>query len=428
MRHRRIGALLVVGLFQCLSSLHAGDWPGWRGPTGQGQCEERGLPLSWSAKTGENILWKMPLPGSDGTAKLDQNQSSPIVCRDRVFVTTSYWPAGRTQKEHPEHHVVCFRASDGKVLWDRRVPPGPWLLTDLRGGYTAPTPASDGERVYALFGSAVLAALDFEGTLVWRQEIAPYFYDVAIGNSPLIHGDTILLMCDQIAAKKTSRLLAFDRKTGSIRWEHKRQAADWTHSTPIIVPIKGKPQLLVAGAQALEALDPGSGQRLWWCAGPGGRVGDTPSPVVGAGLVYCDSGRGGPGIAVDPTGEGDVTRTHLRWKIGPVPEGFSSPIMVADYLVRLHGPETVRCWRLATGEELFKERLAGVSTASSPFATPEGRIYLASAGRSFVIQAGPKLDLLATNDLGDPSQASPAVSGGRIFLKGRKHLYCIGKK
>src|SRR5262249_14433665 len=139
-------------------------------------------------------------------------------------------------------------------------------------------------------------------------------------------------------------------------------------------------------------------------------------------------GRGGAAVAVDPTGSGDVTRTHRKWQLKNVPEGFSSPAIVGEYLYRLCNPETLRCWKLANGEEVFKERLPGVSTASSPFTTAEGRLYFASAGKSYVVKAGPKLEVLAVNDLGDGSQASPAVADGCIFLKGRKHLYCIGNK
>jgi outer membrane protein assembly factor BamB len=159
-----LALLVLAGVGQ------AGDWPGWRGPTGQGFSDERDLPLRWGGKSGENVLWKAPLPGQDDeNNRQDQNQSSPIVSRGRVFVTASFWRADVSNKEFPEHRVACYRAEDGKRLWDVTVPPGPWRLRDLRGGYTAPTPAADGERVCVLFGSAVLAALDFEGKFLWRK-------------------------------------------------------------------------------------------------------------------------------------------------------------------------------------------------------------------------------------------------------------------
>jgi outer membrane protein assembly factor BamB len=399
----------------------AADWPGWRGPTGMGQTTEKGLPLHWGGNEGKNVLWKVHLFPDRNTGRLDNNQSSPIVSAGRVFVTTSWWPAGVLEKEYPEHHVTCFK-SDGERLWDTRVPPGPWRLKDLRGGYTAPTPASDGERVYVVFGSSVIAALDFQGKIVWRKEIRPFNFDVAVGTSPVLYRDTVLLVCDQVS--NTSRLLAFDRKTGALKWERKRPSASFTHSTPVLTRVGGKTQLLVAAAGEVQGLDPDSGKVLWWCQA----WGDTPSPVHGAGLVYCDSGRGNPGVAVDPTGSGNVSKTHLKWKVARVPEGFSSPVIVGGHLYRLHNPGVLHCWKLAGGKEVYVKRLDRVQTAASPIVTPEGRIYCASAGRSYVLKAGPDGEVLAVNDLGDDSQASPAVADGRIYLKGRKYLFCIGKK
>src|SRR5207244_1091523 len=143
---------------------------------------------------------------------------------------------------------------DGKRLWDTPIKPGPWLMTDLRGGYTAPTPATDGQRVYVLFGSSVLAALDLDGKILWRKEITPYNYDVAIGNSPILYKGTVLLICEHLKEKKSSVLLAFDKTSGDLAWKEPRPDADWTHSTPVIADINGKPQLLVAGASAVQGL------------------------------------------------------------------------------------------------------------------------------------------------------------------------------
>lgn len=414
---------LVIGLFFFATVATGADWPGWRGPTGQGQTTEKDLPLSWGGKDSTNVIWKAPLPGVEAKAALDLNQSSPVVSRGRVFITASYWPSAKPDpKAIPEHHVICYRASDGKQLWDVTVKPGPWLFSDLRGGYTAPTPATDGERVYVAFGSAVLAALDYDGKLVWRQEITPYKFDVAFAASPVLFGENVILQCDQV--DKGSRLAAYDRTTGAIKWLEARPTVGFGHSTPVIATINGKPQLLISASNAIQGADPNTGKVLWSCAAKG----DTVSPVVGGGLVYCDSGRGGPGFAVDPTGMGDVTKTHLKWKIAKVNEGYSSPVVSGDYLYRLQNPELLKCLRLSTGEEVYSERLGGVSTASSPIATADGIIYLASAGKSYVVKAGSKFDVLATNDLGDGCPASPAVADGRLFLKGRKWLFCIGVK
>jgi outer membrane protein assembly factor BamB len=414
---------LFVALLAVASPLRAEDWPSWRGPTGMGHTRETGLPLVWGGKDEANILWKVPLVGGDAKVRFDHNQSSPVVLGDRIFITLSYWPDGKSSKEYSEHHVVCFQKSDGKRLWDTQVQPGGWLLNDFRGGgYACPTPAADKERVYVVFGSAVIAALDHQGNLVWRKEIGPKDFDVTIGASPILWGDTVLMICDKVGGK--SSLIAFDRRSGDVKWEQKRPDVGFAHSTPVLAQIRGQMQMLVAASNALQGLDPATGRVLWKCAARG----DTASPVLGGDIVFCDSGRGGPGTAALATGTGDVTKTHLKWK-KEVPEGYSSPIVVGDYVYRLHNPGVVTCWKLATGEEVYKERLPGItSTAASPVATPEGRIYFASAGKSYVIQSGPEFKTLAVNDLGDPCHASPAVSDGKIILKGSKFLYCIGKK
>jgi outer membrane protein assembly factor BamB len=409
----------------------AADWPAWRGPTGMGQSSDKDLPVTWGGKENADIRWKVPLyPGTD-KVRFDQNQSSPIVQGGRVFVTLSYWPAGvNPESRPPEHHVVCFDTADGKRLWDTTVEPGPWLLKDLRGGYTAPTPAADGERVYVLFGSSVAAALYHNGKLVWRKEITPFAFDVAMGVSPVLYKKMVLISSDQ--TNKTSRLIALDTNTGDLKWEKKRPTADWAHSTPTLAEVGGKTQVLVASATALEGLNPNTGETIWSCSSgeaKPARIGDTVSPVLAGGIVYVDSGRGGPAIAVDPTGNGDVTKTHLKWKIAKVPDGsIGSPVAVGDYLYRHQNPDVLHCYRLADGKEMFAERLAGVSAVPSPVATADGRVYFASGGKSVVIQAGPKLDVLGTGDLADPSQASPAVFGGQLYIKGGRNLYCIGSK
>lgn len=390
-------------------SLHAENWPQFRGPTGLGYTAETDLPLTWNAKTGENIKWKTPL------AKSDNAYSSPIVWGNKIFLTAV--------KNNPlEHHVLCFQTSDGKLLWNTTVQPGPWLLKDLRGGYGAPTPCADGESVFVVFGSAVVAAIDFNGKLIWRKELEKLNFDVAMGSSPVLYGDMVILDCDQ--NNKTSSIIAYDKRTGTIRWEQKRPQVAFAHSTPVVVTVNGKKQMLVSASNALQGIDPDTGTMLWWCSA----AGDAASPAFSSGLVFSDSGRGGKAVAVDPTGQGDVTKTHLKWTVAQIPEGLASAIIVGDYVYRAHNTEILKCWRAASGEALFSERLAGLSTWASPFATSAGLVYFASAGKSYVVKAGLKLEVLATNDLGEDSRATVAVSDNQLFIRGDKNLYCIGKK
>jgi outer membrane protein assembly factor BamB len=399
----------VSGALLFSLATHASDWPQFRGPTGLGYTEEKNLPLNWNARSNINIAWKAPLPKSDNP------YSSPIVSDDRVFVTSAV-------NNPVEHHVLCFGRADGKLLWDIKVEPGPWILKDLRGGYGAPTPCADGKNVFVVFGSAVIASLDFDGKVVWRKELEKYNFDVALGSSPILYEDTVILDCDQ--NNKTSSFIAFAKATGAIKWEQKRPQAIYAHSTPVIVEVNGKPQMLVSANGVIQSLNPANGEMIWWCAAPG----DASSPAFSCNLVFHDSGRGGRAVCVDATGTGDVTKTHLKWTFPQIPEGLSSAIIVGDFVFRTHNPETLKCIRFSTGELVFTERLPGVSTWASPFATPERTIYFASAGRSYVIKASDKLEVIATNDIGEESRATAAVADGKIFLRGGKNLYCIGKK
>lgn len=419
-RYCRCALLIVIALAPLIAS--AENWPGFRGPTGMGLSQEKELPLTWNGEDGSNVLWKSPLPATLAEGKPDHSQSSPIVWGDRVFVTTAYWPKDRKSEEQPEQRLTCFQLSDGQQLWDTSIPPGPWKLSDLRGGYSAPTPMTDGERVYVVFGSSTLAAVNFAGKIVWQQELPDWqAFDVAIASSPILHRGQLLVLADR--NQKKSTLTAYEPATGKILWESKRTGA-FTHTTPVVIETGGKSQLLVTASGELQALDPTNGEKLWWCKTPG----DVTSPVFSDGLIYTDSGRGGPGILVAAGGSGDVAATHVKWKLDQIPEGLSSPAIVGGHLFRLHNPGVLKCVDLATGTEQYAQRLNGVSVSSSPIVTPDGKLYLASAGKTFVVQSGAKYDLLATNDLGDASASSPAASDGKLIFKGRKYLWCAGKK
>jgi outer membrane protein assembly factor BamB len=404
------------------------NWPQFRGPTGLGYTTEEGLPAEWGGKDQKNVVWKAPLVG--------QGHASPTVWNDRIFVTTAHWPDSVPNREKviPEHHVICYSTADGGQIWDVTVPPGQWLRSDFRsgpgGGYAAPTPATDGKQIFVVFGSSVMAALDFEGKILWRKELEPHTYDVTIGSSPVIFGD-IVIMLHAMAKKEDSKLAAYNNSDGSVKWETPLPKTGFGHSTPTLIDVKGKPQLIVVASgggetdEGVQSFDPATGTRIWWCRGSG----DASSAAYGAGIVVCDSGRGGPAIAIDPTGEGNVTDSHIRWRVNQVPEAIGSPIIVGELVYRLHTPNVLKCWKVSDGSEVYAKRLDGLGTTwASPIADEAGRIFFASAGKSYVIAAGEEFKVLATNDLGDSNHASPAVSNGRIYLLGTQNLYCVGAK
>jgi outer membrane protein assembly factor BamB len=399
----------------------AENWPGWRGPTGVGISGEKDLPLTWDAKKKENILWYKEIKGN--------GHSSPIVWQDRVFVTTSM-NAKDPKTQPPSNFVVCYQASDGEELWRTLIPPGEWPVN--KGGDAAiPTPVTDGKMVFARFGTSdinVIAAVDFKGKVVWRKErLGPFNLNPGLCSSLVLYKDAVLQLCDQGGGK--GFLQALDKKTGDVKWEQPRKTESNNNATPILISLKGRTDLVVNASNALQGLDPANGKLVWWCKAP---VGFGTSPAFGSGLVYAENGAGGsPGVCVDPTGKGDVTKSHVKWQIDKTIGSYASPIIVGGYVYRAHKPDILKCWELATGELMYSSRLKGLSHLSSPFATADGRVYFASGGKTFVILAGPKLKVLATNSLegltGD-NGPSAAVSGGRIYLKSTNRLVCIGKK
>lgn len=383
------------------------NWPRFRGPSGDGVTTERALPTTWGE--GKNIIWKTRLP------KAHNPYSSPVVWEDRLFLTSCTC-------EPLEHHVLCFDANSGKLLWDTAVEPGPLKLTDLRGGYGAPTPCTDGERVYVAFGSAVVAGLDFQGRLLWRKELQKRAFDVAMGSSPFVFGDTVILLCDQHNNRST--LLAFDARTGELRWEEPRPGIAFGHSTPCMAFVNGRPMMLVAANGAFQGLDPANGKEIWRAR----LSGDTASPAFcpELNIAYADGGRGGDGCAVDVTGTGEVSSTHVRWTLGGLQEGLGSPVIAGGYLYRYHNGDVLKCVDLRTGKLVYAEKLPGASAWASPVATADGLVYFVTGGKSYVVRAGPKFEIVGGGDLHDPNHASPAVSGGRLFVRGTNFLYCIG--
>ena len=389
----------------------AEDWPCWRGPAGCGNSDAKNLPVTWNAKDNLNVLWKVELPKSAG-----MTPSSPIVIGDAVIVTTD--------KPAMEHTVACFNKKDGALRWATTVPPGPAKSIDGRNSAAASTPCSDGKFVFAMFGSGVIAGLDLkDGQIKWRQELKDMAFDCGIGNSPMVWADTVLFVSDQNGSK--SAVLGWDCKTGNLKIEEKRPNETFCHSTPIFMKVDGRDQMIYAGNKATQGLDPATGKVLWWASWGGGWLGESSSPVQGGGLIYTDNGRGGGGVVLKPGGAGDVSKTNVKAVVG-CKSDIGSPIIVGDCIYRNEG-DRVTCRKLQTGEVIYHQQLAGIHGWASPAATAD-RVYYATAGKSYVLKAGPTFEILGQGDLGDGNPASPAISDGKLFLKGAKYLWCVGEK
>ena len=261
------------------------NWPAWR-RDGSGIADDEHLPptehlpIVWSEN--ENVLWRTPLPG--------EGNSSPIVWGKRVFLTASL-------DDGAKRLVLCFDADTGKVLWRTELLPDAPSTFYQKTGFASPTPATDGERVYAFFDTPGLVALDMRGKVLWKHSMGPINCPYNMGSSPVLYKDMVLQCCDQ---KGPAFLLAVDCKSGAERWRAPRKSSDFGHyGTPLVIRVEGRPQLVVNG-EPVVAYDPDTGREIWSCHGM--KVCVAPSPAFGNGLLYASSGRTGPVMAIDPRG------------------------------------------------------------------------------------------------------------------------------
>jgi outer membrane protein assembly factor BamB len=392
-------------------ALRGENWPAWRGPGGGGVSTEKDLPLHWSAT--ENVRWKAPVPGA--------GVSTPIVWGERVFLTSS------DGRDNDRLHLLCFHRDTGKLLWHNRYfgsavsegqfPPG---------GMAVPTPTTDGERVYALFGTGDLVCVDLAGRPVWvrslAQEYGPFRNRWGMAASPLLVGDLLVVQVDHWGK---SYLLAVERGSGATRWRTVRDASvNWT--SPVAVQVQGRTQIVAAGTYTLKGYDAETGKELWTAQGL--QMQCIPTPVGQDGKLYAVSGRDFYTLALKLDGKtGDLTGTNVVWKVRSGGAYVPSPLCLGERYWFIEDSGWLNCLDAATGKKIYRERLGG-KVSASPVAGA-GRLYLtAEDGHVTVIDAAGPFKVLARNDVGETLVASPALSQGRIFLRGDKHLWCIGEK
>jgi len=398
-----ISALALVATAQ-----EAQDWPQFRGPTGQGVSELRGLPLEWSES--KNLVWKVPVPG--------HGWSSPVVAGGRVWLTT-FVDKGASMR------AVAFDVETGKELVNTEV-------VRFKGGdpinsknsRATPSPVLDGDRVFVHFGAEGTAALTTAGQIVWKAQF-PYSSQHGSGGSPIVIGDVLVVSGD---GPDAAFLTALDKATGKVRWRTwKRQPWDQAYSTPLAINVAERDQIVSVGAHHAAAYDPQTGKEIWRVSYPGG-FSNVPRPVYGAGLVFITTGFQQPSlIAVRPDGRGDVTKTHVAWTLARGVPLTPSPIIVGDELYLVNDSGIAICLDAKTGTPIWAQRLPGAHSASPVFA--DGRIYfLSEDGVTTVIAPGTEFRALATNRLDGMTYASMAVSAGSFFIRSDTFLYRIGAR
>ena len=394
--------LLLAGL-----TLHADDWPQFRGPTGQGHSAERGLPLSWSET--QNVVWKVPVEG--------RGWSSPVVANGRVWLTTAVDAPAATLR------VLAFEVATGREVVNTevfRVRSGAAL--NPKNSRASPTPILDGGRVYVHFGAEGTAALATSGEVLWRARL-PYDSPHGNGGSPALYRDLLIFSGD---GSDTAFVAALDTGTGKVRWRTSRRAPfDQAYTTPLVITTDGLDQLVSIGAYRATAYEPLTGKELWRVSYADG-FSNVPRPVFGHGLVYITTGFQQPSLlAVRPDGSGDVTRTHVAWRVSRGVPFTPSPILVGGELYMVSDLGVATCLDAQTGAVLWTERLGGNYSASPVFA--DGRLYFQSEdGLTTVLAPGRQFRVLARSELGEATLASMAIANGSFYLRSISHLYRIG--
>lgn len=404
-----IGLLFAVGV-AATSQLEAGDkvvaeWPAWRGPTANGISTDTRAPTRWSQT--ENVVWKADVPGT--------GHSSPIVCGDRVILSTADETAN-TQS------MVAFDRNSGKLLWNTLIHKGGQVHRHQKNTQASSTPACDGERVYITFlnGDAVwLTALDLDGHIVWQKPAGKYTTFHGYGSSPALYKSLVIVVGESKAA---NFIAAFEGKDGKEVWRVEREALD-SFSSPLVAQVAGRDQVLLCGAIVTASFDPATGQALWKCQGPTEIIAGTVT--YEGDLVFASGGYPGAAtLCVRADGTGDVTGTHLVWQF---PKKFYVPTpLVKDGLMYGVADDGVAyCYETAKGKLVWQQRLGGAFSSSVTLAGD--LLYVPDeAGKTYVFKTGRKFELVATNDLADGGFASPTICGGRIFLRTNHQLYCIG--
>lgn len=387
------------------------NWPGLRGSVNLGQAGPGDWPTTWSLKTKLNVAWS--------TEVTTTGKSSPIVWGDRIFLT------GGTKDEH---NLYCFDRATGKPLWSTPFKSSA-AATKLEvmedTGVAASTPVTDGKLVYTIFATGLLAAVDFTGKPIWTRDLGLPDSQYGFASSLLLHDNTLILQFDQgsDAADKKSRLIGFDPATGNPRWSTARPVpGSW--ASPSIIKTPARFELITCANPWVIAYDPAGGQELWRVTGLAGDV--APSPAFDGQRVFV-ANAGAVGLAIRPGGSGDVTATHIAWKVEDGMPDISSPVSDGKRVLYAGSSGTLTCMDAATGKKLWEKTLETMFSASPVVAGKY--VYLCGQdGVTRVLELADTFQLEASGDVGEPIHVTPAFADGRIYIRAARHLFCIGAK
>jgi outer membrane protein assembly factor BamB len=440
-------AIVVAVWVLAGAAISAQNWPSFRGPNASGVAEGQPTPLKWDVASGDNVLWKTPVPG--------MAVSSPVVWGDRVFVSTAVSGdpnagirTGLYGDVKPSNDVsmhswrlLALDKRTGKVLWDRVAHEGvPKTKRHPKSSQASATPVTDGRHVVVSFGSEGLYAYDFDGKLLWTRDLgtlnAGWFYDPdyewGIASSPIIWKNSVIVQCD---IQKNSYIAAFDVATGSPQWRTAREEIpSW--STPTVYERDGRTELVTQATGFTRGYDPATGKELWRLSGNSEIA--IPTPIVGPNLIIVTNGYTPiqPIYAIKPGATGDITlkkdQTSSESVAWSTPRGgpyIPTPVIYGDHLYVLAITGVLTSYDVRTGQRIYQQRVGmGGSFSASPVAA-DGKLYISSEdGDVYVVKAGPQYELQASNSIGEVLMASPAISDGTLFFRGLRNVFAIKEK
>jgi outer membrane protein assembly factor BamB len=424
------------------------NWPSFRGVQASGLGSGKPTPTTWNVESGENVKWKAPIPGLA--------HSSPIVWGDRVYVTSAVSESGDNDLkvglygdiapvDDPSEYSWRLYALDkasGELLWMREAHRGvPKVKRHTKATHANSTPATDGKRVVAFFGSEGLHAWDMDGEPLWSKDLGTLdagFFRVpaaqwGFGSSPILVDEMVVVQCD---VQGQSYVAAFEAATGKQIWRTDRfEVPTW--GSPTVYEVAGRKVVAVNGWKHIGGYDLQTGAEVWRFAG-GGDI-PTPTPIVAHDMVFITNAHGNmaPIYAVRKSAEGVIdlaegesTSGGIAWSTTRDGAYMQTPIVVGDLLYVCRDNGVVGCYRAKTGEEVYRQRLGKGGTAgfSASAVSADGKIYFSGeTGEVYVVRAGEKYELLAVNEMDEILMATPAISDGVLFFRTRGHIVAVGE-
>ncbi len=401
---------VLLTLICVFNGAYAQNWPGWRGPHGDGTSIETNLPAQWDSV--KNVLWKSKVPGT--------GHSSPIIWEDKLFTLTAF-------PEKKEKALLCFNAGNGDLLWQQTIVKSDFENKHNDNSFASGTPATDGKLVFVsvLDGDdVVIAAYNFAGKQVWLQRPGTFSSPHGYSCSPALYEDKVIINGN---SKGDSFVAALSKTDGKILWKVKHENQAHSFSTPIFREMAGRKQMIFCGNKEIASYNPGDGSKYWYVKGPSEDFCSSPVYNEKHGLVLVSSAWPQRHLlAVKPDGNGDVTSSKVVWQTTKGAYYVPSPVCTDDYFFSTMTNGDVYCLEVSTGKILYNENLG--KQYSSPVLA-DGLVYMPNdEGVITVIKPGPAYEPIAKNAIGEKMNASPAISNGKIYLRGEQHLFCIGFK